>query len=363
MSSVSNNPVYIIAEAGVNHNGSLEKALQLIDVAAEANADAVKFQSFRADRLVARDALKADYQVRQTGATESQFEMLRKLELSPDMHRRLIEHCASRNIQFLSTPFDIDSVRLLAHELDLPRLKLPSGEVTNGPLLLAAARTGKPVILSTGMATLEEVGAALSVLAFGYVGKGEAPSRDELELTAKSAEGQRALVENVALLHCTTEYPAPFNDVNLRAMDTLRDSFGLIVGYSDHTVGIAVAIAAVARGAEIIEKHFTLDRSLPGPDHAASLEPEELRALVRSIREIGAALGSAEKKPAKSERGNMAVVRKSIFAAQHIAEGEAISAAKIVVRRPATGPSPMAYWSIVGQTAKRSYKTGEEIEP
>jgi N-acetylneuraminate synthase len=363
MSSVSNNPVYIIAEAGVNHIGSLDKALQLIDVAAEAGADAVKFQSFRADRLVAKDAPKADYQVRQTGETESQFEMLRKLELSPDMHRRLIEHCVSRNIQFLSTPFDIDSARMLAHEFDLPRLKIPSGEITNGPLLLAAARTGKPLILSTGMATLAEVGDALAVLAYGYLGKGEAPSRDELDFAAKSAEAQRALVENVALLHCTTEYPAPFDDVNLRAMDTLRDSFGLPVGYSDHTVGISVTVAAAARGAEIVEKHFTLDRSLPGPDHAASLEPEELRAMVRAIREVEAALGSAEKKPAQSERGNMPVARKSIFAAEDIAKGEAMSAAKIVVRRPGTGVSPMAYWSIVGQTAKRAYRTGEEIEP
>ncbi|MDF1581581.1 MAG: N-acetylneuraminate synthase family protein, partial [Desulfuromonadales bacterium] len=249
---------YIIAEAGVNHNGSLDMALQLIDVAAEAGADAVKFQTFKAQNLVSQSAPKAAYQIDTTGNEESQFDMIGKLELDETAHRQLIAHCQQKGIQFLSTPFDFASVDLLAKTFDLPCLKIPSGEITNGPLLLYVAQTGKAIILSTGMSTLDEVEAALGVLAYGFVSDGKNPSRDVFQEAFLSAKGQAALRKKVRLLHCTTEYPSPFVEVNLRAMDTLAEAFGLPAGFSDHTTGISIAIAAVARGAVIIEKHFTL---------------------------------------------------------------------------------------------------------
>ncbi|MEI7818137.1 MAG: N-acetylneuraminate synthase, partial [Desulfuromonadales bacterium] len=273
---------YIIAEAGVNHNGSLALAKKLVEVAADAGADAVKFQTFKADSLVSRLAPKAEYQSKATGADESQYEMIRKLELDEQAHEMLIEHCTVCGIQFLSTPFDLESVDLLAGRFDLSCIKIPSGDITNGPLLLKIAHTGKPVILSTGMSTLGEIEEALGVLAFGYLGVGE-PSPAVFRLAYCSIQGQELLLEKVTLLHCTTEYPAPVEEVNLNTLDTLRSAFGLPVGYSDHTEGITVPIAAVARGAVIIEKHFTLDRTLPGPDHKASLEPTELKQMVTAI--------------------------------------------------------------------------------
>ena len=353
---------YIIAEAGVNHNGSLDLARELIDVAADAGADAVKFQTFRADALASKSAPKAAYQLATTGEEESQHAMLKALELSESDHHVLVEHCARRGIQFLSTPFDAESLDLLVDRFDLPRIKIPSGEITNGPLILRVARTGRPAIVSTGMSTLGEVEEALGVLAFGYVAEaGQEAGREAFSTAYGSNEGQAALRERVTLLHCTTEYPAPFGEVNLRAMDTLREAFDVPVGYSDHTEGITVPIAAVARGAALIEKHFTTDRTLPGPDHRASLEPDELAEMVRSIRTVEAALGRGVKMPAPSERANRAVARKSLVARVAIGAGERFSEQNLAVRRPGEGVSPMQYWSYLGETARRAYEPGDML--
>jgi N-acetylneuraminate synthase len=363
MSVQSQGPTYIIAEAGVNHNGSLDMARQLIDAAAEAGADAVKFQTFNAQSLVSKMAPKAEYQLANTDVVESQFEMIRKLELNDVAHRQLIAHCGKRGIQFLSTPFDTKSVDLLTRTFDLPCLKIPSGELTNGPFLLYVAQANKPVILSTGMSTLDEVAQALGVLAYGFVGDGRQPSIDAFQTSFLSVEGQAALREKVRLLHCTTEYPAPFEDVNLRAMDTLAETFGLPVGFSDHTKGIAIAIAAVARGAILIEKHFTLDCNLPGPDHKASLEPDELKAMVRSIREVESALGDGAKQPAASELKNLSVARKSLVAKTDIKAGEVFTAENLGAKRPGDGVSPMEYWTFLGRKAMCAYREDEKVKP
>lgn len=354
--------VYIIAEAGVNHNGSLALAKQLVDVAAKAEADVVKFQTFHAEKVISKSAPKALYQTKTTDKSESQLEMVKKLELDEAAHLALIEHCRRRGIQFLSTPFDLDSVDLLANTLDLPRLKIPSGEITNGPLLLKAASTGKPVILSTGMSTLGEIETALGVLAYGYTQKASTPSLAAFQKAYYSEKGQRALQKNVVLLHCTTEYPAPFADVNLRAMDNLHTSFGLPVGLSDHTQGLAIPIAAVARGATVIEKHFTLDRNLPGPDQKASLEPAELKAMVQSIRQVEEALGSLLKIPATSEIKNKNIARKSIVAACNIKAGEIFTSANLTAKRPGAGLSPMLSWELLGKKAERDYQADEVIK-
>ncbi len=272
--------VEIIAEAGVNHNGSLERALELVDAAADAGADVIKFQTFSADAIATKSAPKAAYQKRETGEAQSQYEMLKALELDEAAHRTLIARCAERGIEFLSTPFDFPSLDLLANRLKLTRLKVGSGELTNAPLLLAIARTRRPVILSTGMARLEEIEAALGVLAFGY-GEGGAPSESAFQAAYKSEAGQRALRANVTLLHCTSAYPTPDSDINLKAMEALRREFGLPAGFSDHSVGIEIPIAAAALGAAMIEKHFTLDKTLPGPDHKASIEPDDLQRTAR----------------------------------------------------------------------------------
>jgi N-acetylneuraminate synthase len=351
---------YVIAEAGVNHNGSLDMAKKMVEVAAEAGADAVKFQTFKADRLVVLSAHKADYQAKTTDADETQHEMIRKLELDEQAHETLVEHCKIFNIQFLSTPFDIESVDLLVGRFNLPLIKIPSGDITNAPLLLAIARTGKSVILSTGMSNLGEIEDALSVLAYGYLGE-DFPSMASFREAYCSVEGQAIIRDKVTLLHCTTEYPAPLNDVNLRAINTLSNSFGLPVGYSDHTEGIAVPIAAVARGAVIIEKHFTLDRNLPGPDHKASLEPVELKQMVSAIRMVEQSLGSGRKYASTSERNNMRVARKSLVAACAIAAGELFTAANIDVKRPGNGLSPMHYWDLLKRTATRDFVTEETI--
>ncbi len=355
--------VFIIAEAGVNHNGSLTLARELIDVAVAAGADAVKFQTFKAEKLVSRAAKKADYQIRTTAAAESQLEMVKKLELDTEAHRCLIEHCRRRGIQFLSTPFDFDSVDLLARTFDLPCLKIPSGEITNGPLLLKIAGTGKPVILSTGMSTLGDIEQALSVLAFGYLGADTPPSLSAFQEAFRSAPGQQVLREKVRLLHCTTEYPAPFVEVNLRAMATMAGAFGLPIGFSDHTEGIAIPLAAVALGATIVEKHFTLDRTLPGPDHRASLEPGELQAMVSGIRQVEAAMGSGAKLPGNSESRNLTVARKSLVANCAIGAGETFSVDNLTIKRPGTGISPMQYWEYLGKEARRDFATDEVLEP
>lgn len=354
--------VFIIAEAGVNHNGSLEMAFQLIEAAAKAGADAIKFQTFKAERMISRLAPKAEYQSITTDTAETQLEMVRKLELDEAAHRALIERSNKYGLQFLSTPFDLESIDLLSNTLNLPKLKLPSGEITNGPYLLAAAHTGKPVILSTGMSTLGEVETALGILAFGYTRLGEMPNLSAFREAYYSENCRKVLQEKVTLLHCTTEYPAPFEDVNLKAMDTLFHAFGLKVGFSDHTTGIAIPIAAVARGASIIEKHFTLDRSLPGPDHKASLEPDELTNMIKAIRQVEIALGQSIKSPSKSEIKNISVARKSIVAARNILKGEILSEENLAFKRPGNGVSPIHYWELIGKQAIKDFNQDEVVE-
>ena len=352
---------YIIAEAGVNHNGSIDMAKQLIDIAAEAGADAVKFQTFKAEKVISKYAPKADYQKKTTAETESQLDMVKKLELDEETHYILIEHCRARNIEFLSTPFDFESIDLLARKLDLQHLKIPSGEITNGPYLLYVAQTGKPVILSTGMSTLAEVETALGVLAFGYLGNTDKPSLHNFQNAYCSDAGLEVLKGKVILLHCTTEYPSPFEDVNLWVMKTMQNAFGLPVGLSDHTSGIAVPIAAVALGAAVIEKHFTLDRNLPGPDQKASLEPDELKLMVTSIRNIEVALGNGHKVPAASEMKNRNIARKSLFAAMPVIKGELFSVSNLTMKRPGKGISPMKYWELIGEKSKKDYDADEII--
>lgn len=328
----------IIAEAGVNHNGDMKLALKLIDAASEAGVDMVKFQTFIADRLVTASAKKADYQKQTTDVGESQHAMLRKLELTRAMHVTLIAHCQSREIKFFSAGFDLESVDFLA-ELGLDRFKIPSGEITNLPYLRHIGHYGKPVILSTGMATLNEIGEALALL--------------EKAGTPRN---------RITVLHCNTEYPTPMSDVNLRAMLTIRDTFGIAVGYSDHTLGIEVPIAAVALGATVIEKHFTLDRNLPGPDHGASLNPDELKAMVAAIRNIEQAMGDGIKRPSSSEAKNKPIARKSLVAARAIRTGEIFSESNITPKRPGTGLSPMQWDNVIGRAAPRDFARDELIE-
>ena len=328
----------IIAEAGVNHNGDAELALRLVEAAADAGADLVKFQTFRADRMVTRHAGRADYQVANCGRDESQHALLSRLEMSRDMHQQLLAHCHSRGIGFLSTAFDIESVELLV-ELGIDRFKIPSGEITNLPYLRHVGRLRQAVILSTGMATLAEIAAALGVL--------------------ESAGTPR---ERITVLHCNTAYPTPMDDVNLRAMLTIRDACGVRVGYSDHTLGIEVAIAAVALGASVIEKHLTLDRRMPGPDHQASLEPAELAALVAAVRNIERALGDGVKRPSASELANMAAARKSLVAARAISRGQPFTADNVAIKRPGTGLSPMRLDEVLGRAAPRDFAPDELLE-
>ena len=353
--------VFIIAEAGVNHDGALAQALRLVDVAAEAGADAAKFQSFTADRLVTSAARKAAYQAQNTGEASAQIDMLRPLELSGEAHRAIAARCRDRGIRFMSTAFDVESLRFLTG-FDMPAFKIASGDVTAAPLLLETARMGRPIILSTGMCTLPEIEAALGVIAFGLLRLSEPLGEAAFRVAFASAEGRAALERNVTLLHCTTEYPAPLEEVNLRAMDTLRTAFGLRVGYSDHTLGTAVAVAAVARGATVIEKHFTLDRNLPGPDHKASLEPAELAAMVKSIRAVELALGSAAKAPSESELRNRPAARRSLVAAHAIRRGETFTEDNLSIKRPGNGIPPTRYWEFLGKKAARDYAADELIE-
>lgn len=352
---------FIIAEAGVNHNGSLTTAKELVDVAVATGADAVKFQTFKAEKLVTKAAGKADYQKQTTGADESQLEMLRKLELKPEFHFQLHDYCEARGIAFLSTAFDFESLAFLVDEIGIERLKIPSGEITNGPFLLTHAQTGKDIILSTGMATLGEVETALGVLAFGFL-DWENPGLARFQEAFSCDQGQALLKQKVTLLHCTSEYPTAADRVNLRAMDTLRQAFGLQAGYSDHTEGLAVPIAAVARGAVLIEKHFTLSRRLKGPDHQVSLEPDELRQMVEAIRTVEQALGSVRKIPQPVELKTRDVARKSLVAATAIAEGETFGVGNLACKRPGSGLSPMNYWHLLGQQSTRSYDEDELIE-
>lgn len=328
----------IIAEAGVNHNGSLETAKKLIDAASDANADFVKFQTFTADTLVALSAEKAEYQKKLTGADESQYQMLKNLELDQNAHYELIKHCQKKSIGFLSTAFDIQSIDFLA-AFDLEYFKISSGEITNLPYLRHVGKYGKQVLLSTGMATLSEIQDALAVL-----------------------EESGTLKSRITVLHCNTEYPTPMADVNLRAMLTIREKLGVRVGYSDHTLGIEIPIAAVALGASVIEKHLTLSRKMPGPDHHASLEPDEFKAMVAAVRNITQALGDGIKNPSPSELKNIAVARKSIVASCKIEKGEVFTNDNLTVKRPGTGISPMLYDRILGKVSNRSYDIDEMID-
>lgn len=327
---------YIIAEAGVNHNGSLKLAKLMIDKAKEAGVDCIKFQSFVSKNVVSKNAFKAEYQKEQTNINESQLNMLRKLELSFDDFKELKKYCSLKGIEFLSTAFDFDSIDFL-NSLEIRTWKIPSGEITNLPYLIKIARTNKPVILSTGMSTIDEIREAINVLKSNGCG-------------------------NITLLHCTTEYPAPYEDVNLKAMLTLKKKFECEVGYSDHTKGIEVSIAAVAMGATVIEKHFTLDRNMEGPDHKASLEPDELKAMVNAIHNVEISIGSDDKKPAESEKKNIDIARKSIVAKHNIKKGQILTEENVTVKRPGNGISPMRWFEIIGKTAVRDFEEDELIE-
>ena len=353
--------VFVIAEAGVNHNGSLERALNLAEAAKEAGADAVKFQTFKAENLVCKATEKAEYQKRLSGHDESQFDMLRRLEISENDHEQIIAHCNKLGIEFLSSPFDQSSLTLLVKRFQLARLKLGSGEITNALLLLEIGRSGCPVILSTGMSTLDEVRQALGVLAFGYLASSESPTIERFNEAFISSAGKVLLHDKVTLLHCTTEYPAPYTDINLKAMDSLRNEFALPVGYSDHSEGLAITLAAVARGACVIEKHFTLDRNLPGPDHKASLEPDGLKLMVAGIRQIEIALGDGVKRLMPSELKNRDVARKSLVSLVPIKKGEVFSEANLVVKRPGNGVAPIHYWQWLGSVAERDFEADEVI--
>ena len=331
------NKVFIIAEAGVNHNGSIKLAKKLIDVACKAGVDAVKFQTFKAENLVSKNAQKAEYQKQTTDSEESQFDMIKKLELDVETHKELISYCNSQNIMFLSTPFDRESIELL-NNLGLEIFKIPSGEITNLPYLRHIGKLNKKVVLSTGMADIGEIEDALDIL----IGAG----------TKK---------KNITVLHANTMYPTPMEDVNLKAMVTIGNAFDVTYGYSDHTLGIEVDIAAVAMGACCIEKHFTLDKTMDGPDHKASLEPDELVAMVKAIRNIEVALGSSIKKPSKSEMSNMQIARKSIVASSNIKKGEILTEKNIAVKRPATGINPMHWDEVVGTIATKDYQEDELI--
>ena len=330
--------VLIIAEAGVNHNGSLETAKKLIDSAADAGVDIIKFQTFKSKNLVSKSARMAEYQQKNTGHDESQYAMLKKLELSVEDHLELIRHCNERGIRFFSTAFDMESIDFL-HSLDMGLWKIPSGEITNYPYLKKIASYQEPVILSTGMCNLEDIKASLDVLL---------------------KEGCKK--QNITILHCNTEYPTPYNDVNLRAMLEIKEIFGTKIGYSDHTNGIEVPIAAVAMGACVIEKHFTLDCDMEGPDHKASLEPNELKKMVESIRNIESALGTGHKAVSPSEKKNIEIARKSIVAAKDIAKGEILSENNLAVKRPGNGISPMRWNEVIGTVAIRDFSEDEVIE-
>ncbi len=324
----------IIAEVGVNHNGDINIAKKLVDAAADAGVDYVKFQTFKADKLVNKDAKQADYQIENTGVVESQYQMLKRLELTDENHHILIDYCDKKGVKFLSTAFDFESIEFLKDKLDF--YKIPSGEITNLPYLIKVAKLKLPIVMSTGMANMQEVKEALAVLIAHGINK-----------------------EDVTILHCNTEYPTPMKDVNLLAMKTIEKELGVEIGYSDHTLGIEIPIAAVTLGATVIEKHFTIDKTMEGPDHKASLEPNELKAMVAGIRAIELAMGNGIKTPSESEQKNIKVARKSLVALTDIKEGEVFNESNITVKRPGTGISPMKWNEVLGSRASRNYKADE----
>lgn len=356
---------YIIAEIGVNHNGDVGLAKKLIIASKDAGADAVKFQTFKSELLVTESAKKADYQLNTTSSKESQLTMLKRLELSEEQHFELYDFCQKQGIEFLSTPFDFESLKFLTQQLKLKTLKLSSGDLTNLPMLFACAKSGRKLIISTGMATIDEIEIGLAVLSLGYILPELLLNNFDVIAKAKevfkSSEGQEVLRSNVTLLHCTTSYPTRFSDINLNVLDTYIKMFKLDVGYSDHSLGTLVSIAAVAKGAKIIEKHITLDKSLPGPDHLASIEPKEFKELVEGIREVELILGQSIKVPLNVEKKNMSVARKSLVAGQNIRKGDVFSEENIAIKRPGNGMSPYHYWSILGEKSEHDFSAGELI--
>jgi N-acetylneuraminate synthase len=355
-------PVYVIAEAGVNHNGDLALARELVDRAADAGVNAVKFQTFNARQLASRSVPKAGYQLQTTEAGQSQFEMLCKLELPRDWHHELRDRAHRRGIEFLSSAFDPDSLDFL-ETLGMPFYKVPSGELTNGPLLWRFARQRRPLVVSTGMATLSEVELALAVVAHAFNVDIEPSHVDEVWHGWSRAEWRHSLHGQVTLLHCTSQYPTPMHEVNLKAMDTLAQAFGLPVGYSDHTSGILIPVVAAARGAVLIEKHFTLDRAMPGPDHQASLEPDEMTTMVTEIRSIEIALGDGAKSPQVSEWDTRKAARQQVIATRDIRRGECFTRTDLSTARSGRGLPPTSLWGLVGQPALRAYTESEPLDP
>lgn len=357
------NKIIVIAEAGVNHNGSLKNAFEMIDVAKSAGADFIKFQSFIADNLASKFARNAKYQDRNLKTKKTQYQMLKDLEIDKSFHLKIARECERKGISFLSTAFDPESLDFLLDTFDFDFLKIPSGEITNAPFVLKHALSGKNIVLSTGMANMKEIRDALGVLAFGFSKNNHKPSMANFKKSYESKKGKKLLQQKVTLLHCTTEYPAPLSDVNLKAMRTLEKEFKINVGYSDHTSGIAVAIAASGMGAKIIEKHFTLDKNQSGPDHKASLEPNELRDMISNIRLVESILGDGEKKAQQSETKNIEVARKSLVAQKVIRKGEKFSKDNLGIKRPGNGISPYEYWNLIGKISTNDYEKDELIKP
>ncbi len=354
---------YIIAEAGVNHNGNKKLALELIDIASESGADAIKFQTFVSENLVTPYAKQAAYQSFNSGVKESQYKMLKKLELESEFYFDLESRCKQRRIDFLSTAFDQDSLNFLLSNFNLKYLKVPSGEITNGPFLLSHALTGKKIILSTGMSNIREIEKALSILAFGYLKKNKTKNFIEKDFfdAFNSSEGKKILKKKVTILHCTSNYPAEINEINLGAMETLRDKFNTKIGYSDHSEGFLASLSAAILGANVIEKHFTKNKNLKGPDHKASLNPKELKNMISLIREFEVLRGNKVKKPTKSEFKNLNIVRKSIVAKENIKKGEIFTEKNLTFKRPGGGMSPMNFWKILGTKSKKNYKKEDVI--
>lgn len=356
------NKTYIIAEAGVNHNGSIDLALKLVEEAAHAGADAVKFQTFITNKNISPKAEKADYQKKTTNENETQYEMVRKLELTFEEFKLLQRHCEKNNITFLSTGFDLESLDFLINELNIPYIKIPSGDITNAPLILKAAQSGKEILLSTGMCNIEDIHNALAIIYFGMVSPKEVPQNfDHIKRIYKNGN-KSILKDRVTILQCTTEYPTPPKDINLKTLVTFKEEFGTSVGFSDHSEGTLACSLAVALGASIIEKHFTLDKEMEGPDHRASLEPSEFNKMVEEIRFTEKSLGSREKKVSDSEKKNIMIARKSLVAEKEIAKSEAFTAENLSVKRPGNGLSPIYYWDCMNHLASKNYFNNEQIE-
>ena len=355
------NSVYIIAEAGVNHNGSLKTALKLVDAAVRAKADAIKFQSFKAEKLVTAQAEKADYQKKNQDDGKTQFAMLKALELSETEQRTLYEYCHSKHIDFLSSPFDPDSCSFLINDLKLDTIKLGSGELTNAQLLYQLAQADRQIILSTGMSTMDEIAQSLSLLAYGFLNKMPPSSANDFHNMYKTSEGYQALKKHITLMHCTTEYPCPYSEVNLSAIHTIQAEFNLDCGYSDHTEDIHISIAAAALGAPVIEKHFTLDRHQSGPDHKASIEPHELASMVKKIRDIEQAKGDGIKQLTASEAKNLHIARKGVYAASPIKQGELLTIDNMILKRPVCHYQGMDFWDLLNTPASRDYSPDTPI--